>query len=117
VEYPNRTQTRHAIEPVLVENGLIFEKYSPDNDYRYNPESELASTWQAKMLVTILPNNRKIAAILRVNRRHLTNDERLTAARFQQHIADLEGRHILKEPSAAAERFPLGMAHILKDPQ
>lgn len=64
------------------------------------------------MLATILPNNRKI---MQVNRRHLNHDEKLTAARFQQHIADLEARHILGEPSAVAELFPPGMAQILMD--
>ena len=93
----------------------MFEKYGPDNDYRYDAESELAATWQAKMLATILPNNRRIMAVLQVNRRHLNDDEKLTAARFQQHIADLEGRHILGEPSAVAERFPPGMAQIFMD--
>jgi hypothetical protein len=96
----------------LAENRLVFEKYGPDNDYRYDPESELAATWQAKMLATILPNNRKIMAVLQVNRRHLNEDEKLTTTRFQQHIADLEARHILGEPSAVAERFPPGMEQI-----
>jgi len=112
VEYPSRLQARDAIEPALAENRLVFEKYGPDNGYRYDPESELAATWQAKMLATILPNNRKILAVLQVNRRHLNEDEKLTAARFQQHIADLEARHILGEPAAVAERFPSGMAQI-----
>jgi hypothetical protein len=115
IEYPSRIQAREAIEPALAENRLIFDKYGPDNDYRYDPESELATTWQAKMLATILPNNRKIMSVLQVNRRHLNDDEKLTAARFQQHIADLEARHILGEPSAAAERFPPGMAQIFID--
>jgi len=115
VEYSSRIQAREAIEPALAENRLVFEKYGPDNDYRYDPESELAATWQAKMLATILPNNRKIMSVLQVNRRHLNDDEKLTAARFQQHIADLEARHILGEPSAVAERFPPGMAQIFMD--
>lgn len=117
VEYASRSQARDAIEPAMEENWLVFEKYGPDNEYRYDPESELATTWRAKMLATILPNNRKIAGVLQANRRHLTDAEKLTAARFQQHIADLEARHLLDEPSAAAERFPPGMAQIFKDPR
>jgi hypothetical protein len=115
LEYASRIQARDAIEPALAENRLVFEKYGPDNDYRYDPESELAATWHAKMMATILPNNRKIMAVLQVNRRHLNDGEKLTTARFQQHIADLEARHILDEPSAVAERFPPGVAQIFMD--
>ena len=67
------------------------------------------------MLATVLPNNRKIMSVLQVNRRHLNDDEKLTAARFQHHIADLEAQHILGQPSAVAERFPSGMAQIFMD--
>ena len=67
------------------------------------------------MLATILPNNRKIMSVMQVNRRHLNDDEKLTAARFKQHITDLEARHIVGEPSAVAERFPPGMAQIFMD--
>jgi len=42
MEYPDRVSTRKAIEPVLTENHAVFDQYGPLNDYRNNPESELA---------------------------------------------------------------------------
>jgi hypothetical protein len=115
VEYPTREKARGAIDPLMAENRLVFEKYGPDNDYRYDPESSLARTWRTKMLSTILPNNRRIARILDANRRHMADGEKLTMARFQQHISDLEARHVLDDPVAGAERFPAGMERIFKD--
>lgn len=115
VVYPSREKARGAIELLLAENRIVFEKYGPDNDYRYDPESELARTWRVKMLATILPNNRRIARLLEVNREQMTDEEKLTLARFQQHIADQEARHVLDEAVAQAERFPTLMDRMLKD--
>jgi hypothetical protein len=114
VSYDSREKARRAIDGPLSENRLIFEKYGPDNEYRYDPESELARSWRTKMLATILPNNRKVARILEMNTHHLNDDERLLTIRFNQHISDLESRHVADEPVAGAERFPAGMDEILR---
>jgi hypothetical protein len=39
---PDRVHLRQAIEPILAENRAIFELHGPDQDYRFNPESEMA---------------------------------------------------------------------------
>ena len=53
VEYASRQSAREAIEPVLAESRTIFNEYGPDNDYRYDPESELAQVWQRKVVSRI----------------------------------------------------------------
>ena len=60
VEYPDRASGRKAVEPALAENRAVFDQYGPNNDYRQDPESELAKVWQRKMRAIILPNNRMI---------------------------------------------------------
>lgn len=115
VEYPTREAARSAIEPALTENRLVFEKYGPDNDYRYDPESSLARAWRMKMLSTIAPNNRRIARILEANRRHMNDDEEQWLARFKLHISDQEARHVVGQLVADAERFPAGMHRMFKD--
>jgi hypothetical protein len=89
VEYSSREKARAAIEPALAENKQIFEEYGPDNDYRANPESELAQVWQRKVCSLILPNNRKILTILDKNRHHLRPQELKTLELFRQHVDDL----------------------------
>lgn len=117
VEYPNRVSVRAAIEPALTENRFVFDQYGPHNDYRKDPESELANVWQRKMRAIILPNNRKVLAILDANRRHLNPSEAKTIEAFRQHIDDLEAKHIGAGSGDIASRFPPGMNDILRDTQ
>jgi hypothetical protein len=113
VEYPDRLSARKAIEPALTENRAVFNQYGPNNDYRHDPESELAKVWQRKMRAIILPNNRKILVILDANRRHLSESETKTLEAFRQHIDDLEAKHIGEGAGDVASRFPAGMGDIL----
>jgi hypothetical protein len=113
VEYADRAAARKAIEQALAENRAVFEQYGPDNEYRVDPESELAKVWQRKMRAIILPNNRKVLALLDANSRHLSGAERNTLEGFRQHIDDLEAKHIGEGTGDVASRFPLGMNTIL----
>lgn len=113
-KFGDRARARQAVEPILVENHSIFEQYGPHIEAAYNPESGAAEQWKRKMLTCILPNNRRILAILDVNRHLLAGSEKVTLERFRQHIDDLEAFHVegIKED---ASRFPSELAKILED--
>lgn len=115
VEYVNRASARKAIEPALAENRSIFNIYGPNNDYRENPESEVANVWQRKMRAIILPNNRRVLTIIDANRRHLTPSEIQTLEAFRQHVDDLEAKHVGENGGDVASRFPAGMSDILSE--
>jgi hypothetical protein len=115
VEYPDRASARKAIEPALTENRAVFDQYGPNNEYRQDPESELAKVWQRKMRAIILPNNRKVLTILDANRRHLSELEAKTLEAFRQHIDDLERKHIGEGGGDVASLFPAGMSDILTE--
>ncbi len=115
VEYPDRASARKAIEPALMENRAVFDKYGPNNDYSQNPESELARVWRRKVRSIILPNNRKVLVILDANRCHLSQIEAEKLEAFRQHIDDLEAKHIGEGSGDAASRFPAGMSEILTE--
>lgn len=104
--YPDRPTARAALTPLLDENGAVHEQYGPDNDYRYNPESEQADVWKRKVRTLVLPNNRRILALLDANRDLLTPAERRTLERLRQHVDDLEARHIGADLSGGGARFP-----------
>jgi hypothetical protein len=114
-EYASRAEARAAIEAAMKENRTIFDRYGPENDYKENPESELAHVWQRKLLSRILPNNRRILSILDANRAHLIDVEVETVELFRQHIEDLEARHVGDNVAAVGARFPPGMSRILMD--
>jgi len=115
MEYQNRSSARMAIEPALSENRAVFDQYGPNNDYRHDPESEIAKVWQRKMRAIILPNNRKILAILDANRRLLSQPEAKTLEKFRQHIDDLEAKHIGEGSGDVASHFPAEMSYILTE--
>ncbi|MFA7295561.1 MAG: hypothetical protein WC211_00060 [Dehalococcoidia bacterium] len=112
VEYGTRQEACQAIAPALAENLAIFNEYGPDNDYRVDSESPTAAVWRRKVLSRILPNNRKILAVLDANRRHLKDNELATLEQFRQHIDDLEARH-LGDSHTVGARFPADMSTIL----
>ena len=113
VRYSSRRAAREAINPLLSANLSIFVEYGPNNEYRHNPESELANVWQRKMLSQIIPNNRKLLAILERNRCHLRGQEIATLEQFRQHVDDVEARHVGDGEASVGRRFPAGMSAIL----
>ena len=113
VRYSNRHAAREAIEPLLSENLLIFTQYGPNNEYRLDPESELAAAWKRKVLAHIIPNNRRLLAILDRNRCHLREQETATLDRFRQHVGDIEARHLEELDTSGAQLFPNDMNTIL----
>ncbi len=114
VKFGDRGSARQAVEPLLIENHAIFKHYGPHIDAANNPESGAAEQWKRKMLTRILPNSRRILAILDANIHLLSNDEKEALEKFRQHIDDLEAFHI-ERINEDASRFPADFATILED--
>lgn len=114
VQFGDRAEARRFVKPLLSENIAIFNHYGPHIDAASNPESGAAETWNRKMLTRILPNNRRILAILDANIKLLCEAEGATLEKFRQHIDDLEAFHIEKIREDAS-RFPVDLAKILED--
>jgi len=115
IYYADRRLVRRVIEPLLSENKAIFDTYGPNQDYRTNPESDMALVWQRKVLSHILPNNYKLLAVLDANRTHLMANEREILERFRQHVDDLEQRHIGGSPASIGTTFPEATSMLLED--
>jgi hypothetical protein len=111
--FSDRADARKVVEPLLVQNHTIFQQYGPHIDNARNPESGAAEQWKRKMLTRILPNNRRILAVLDANRHLLCDHEKATLERFRQHIDDLETFHI-EGNRQDASRFPDKLAEILE---
>lgn len=114
VTYENRAVALRAVEPLLTENYAIFERYGPHIEAARNPESGAAEQWKRKMLTRILPNNRRVLALLDANRHLLSGNEMTTLEQFRQHIDDLEAFHI-EGSKEDASRFPGELSEILKN--
>lgn len=113
VRFDDRTAARQVVEPLLVQNLAIFQQYGPHIEAARNPESGAAEQWRRKMLTRILPNNRRILAVLDANRHLLDDGEKSIVERFRQHLDDLEAFHI-EGNSQDASRFPNELSNILE---
>jgi len=113
-QFKDRTTARQVVEPLLIENRAIFRQYGPHVEAAQNPESGAAERWKRKMLTRILPNSRRVLALLDANRNLLTESESLLVEMFRQHIDDLEAFHIegVRQDSS---RFPEKLFEILRD--
>lgn len=113
VKFEDRADARQALEPLLTENHAIFKQYGPHIETARNPESGAAEQWKRKMLTRILPNSKRMLAIIDANRHLLGGNEKETLEQFRQHIDDLEAFHI-EENREDASRFPSEFAKILE---
>jgi hypothetical protein len=113
LRFEARSDARPVIARLLTENLAIFRQYGPHIEAALNPESGAAEQWKRKMLTRILPNSRRMLAILDANCHLLREDEKVTLEQFRQHIDDLEAFHIEGVPEDASQ-FPAGMPSILE---
>jgi hypothetical protein len=113
VQYWSRAEVHTAISPLLAQNRAIFDEYNPGLDYRHDPESEKAQTWQRHMRERIIPNNRRILATLDANRAHMLGSEPHTLELFRQHIHDLEARHLTDVVTGDQRRLPAEMSEMM----
>ena len=92
-----------------------LEAIRPENDYRNNPESEIALVWRRKVLGLILPNDHQIVATLDANRPLMTEGERRTLEDFRQHVDDQWHRHVGDGERMPSRRYPTALNSILAD--
>ena len=114
VQFNVRAEVRRAIEGHLRENRTIFHKYGPHIEAALNPESGAAERWRRKVLSRIVPNNRRVLALLDVNLHLIEGNELDVLEDFCQHIDDLEARH-LDDYAEGGEMFPAGRSTIMRD--
>lgn len=113
--YDDREQVRNAIITHMSENKAIWHEYAPIDgiQFEYNPESEIANTWDHRMRGVILPNHFRIQAIILANSHHMTIAERRVFSQYQEHVRGLSERHICGIAGTAI-RYPAGMDDIFE---
>ncbi len=110
----SREAMRRLMDPLLIENAAIHREYNPELDYSHDPESGVALIWQRNMRERIIPNNRKILALLDMNRALAHDEELETIELFRQHIHDLEAKHYTSTVDGPARRFPDKVPQLMR---
>jgi len=111
--YAERQEARAAVQARMEENGAIWRKFAPCEgiDFEYDPESESARLWTARMRSVILPNHYQLQAIVAANLHHANAGERAIFAEYREHVRGLVERHVCGIAGSAI-RFPKEMAGI-----
>lgn len=112
--FKDRPELRSAVRPLLERNKGIFETYGPHSQSAANPLAEAANQWRRLVLTEILPNNKKIAALLEANSHLLNAEEQATLRAFVIHAEGLEYNHVSGDKNSAAPLFPQQMDQILE---
>lgn len=113
--YANRADVRQIIEPLLAKNRALFEALNPNLPYSQNPESEIAGKWQTAVRSSIIPNNRRVLAILDTNRYLMNQEEKTVLEEFRQHIDDMALRHLTDVAPPDQRRFPVAMDTMMTE--
>lgn len=103
--YSSRMEVRAALIPFFRENRFVFDKYGPNTDERFNPESSMPAQWREKIRSVIIPNNRKIIGIVDANKSLLVDEEFYSVEAYRQHVNDFEAKH-LGASEYNGEQFP-----------
>ncbi|MFC5551792.1 HNH endonuclease [Massilia aerilata] len=111
--YDERAKVRVAIAAAMAENKAVWNELAPSDgaNFEYDPESEKAKTWSQRMRSVILPNHFRIQAIMKANLHHMTEQERETFARYQEHVRGLSERHVCGVVGSAI-RYPIEMDRV-----
>jgi hypothetical protein len=110
-EVGDRDELVRQVARLLRENGAVWEQYGPESDAADRLTSDVAEVWRREARDQILPNNRKILALIDRNERLLQSDELDVVERFRVH-ARAFARTQLGDPQVGAPRFPAEMREI-----
>ncbi len=103
------------IAPLLAENHQVWLAYGPLSDFaRKNPNNDAAySVWLGERLGTIVPNNRRIAELLRSGIRAFDPVEQEIIARFGLHVRSYELWVADEISYEGVTRFPADFAEMI----
>jgi hypothetical protein len=111
-ELETRDELNDQVGALLLENRTIWQTYGPQSDHaRRNPTSDVAAVWRREAREIVLPNNRRVLALIDRNHRLLTGDELRLVERFRVH-ARAFARTQLGNPVPNAPTFPDGFAEL-----
>jgi hypothetical protein len=110
-----RRELRELLDPLLTQNKALHQGLGPESRHDPAAEWDAADMWRREVKKTIIPNNRRVAALLEMNTHLLRDDEKAIASDFQVHLVGLEYNHLSGDRTASASRFPPAMERILRD--
>lgn len=105
-----------AIHMLLEENRQVWAQYGPQSDLaRLQPYNEAAhAVWVSERLSVIVPNNRKIAALLRKHQELFAPTEQRAVSTFLMHARSYDQWVQDAIPYEAVMRFPVEFDDLIR---
>ena len=113
--HESREKLASVVHKLLRLNRAIFLQYGPHSEHSKKPYSDAATVWQRRVLEDVLPRNRRIADLLRVNEHLLSEEEKEVVEKFVLHQQEFEFNHISGNKNSLAPLFPEEMNSILEE--
>jgi hypothetical protein len=108
----SRADLRKAILPLLRENETCWATYGPECPLKDSLLSDAPDMWREVILKTILPNNRRLLAILRANTSVLTDHEVHVVEQFSIHKNGFEYNHLSGDKNSSVPQFPKELTRV-----
>ena len=112
--FHHREEARNAIVPLLEENRTIYNMYGPYSDNAIKNQYDTELIWNRLAIQKILPNNRKIEAILDKNLHLMTNMEKIAHNLFKLHREGFEYNKISGDVNSMVPKFPDELNNMYK---
>lgn len=113
--YKDKQAFAGDVHKLLRTNEAIFNQYGPHCLNAIKPLPDEAEVWKRYVISDIIPNNRKIANLLRANEHLLNEDEKGIFDKFILHQEAFEYNHVSGDKTPAAPLFPEEMNRIFGD--
>lgn len=111
-KFQSREKARNAVLPLLEENKMIFDTYGPYSEKATLAQWDTESMWRHMSLEKIIPNNRKIEALISNNRHLMTSEEIVVYNKFKLHREGFEYNKISGDVNKAVTTFPIELNNI-----
>lgn len=109
-------ELKYKVSGLLDLNKVIYDQYGPHSKAAAHPISDAAKVWRKHILLDLIPNNKKILALLDANNSLLRKRPfLLMVERFRLHANAFEFNHISSDKNPEAPLFPREMISFLKD--
>jgi hypothetical protein len=96
---------KNEVSLLLHRNKAIYDEYGPCSNSATKLLSDAARTWRRMVLSEIIPNNRRLLALLDGNR-HLVKRHVLIIEQLRLHVFAFEFNHISGDKDSSAPLFP-----------
>jgi hypothetical protein len=110
--FSSMADLRKAILPLLRENKTCWATYGPECSLNDSLLTDAPDMWKEVVLKTILPNNRRLLAILRANSGLLDEHEADIVEQFAVHKEGFEYNHLSGDKNSSVPEFPKELTYM-----